>query len=383
LTVDFSFTDDQIAWRDTIVRFARKELNPGTDGRARAAEFPREGWRRCAEMQILALPFPARYGGCDADFLTTALSLKALGYACVDGGLVHAITTQILCGLQLLLFGSEEQKERYLPSLCAGEKVFAQAITEPGSGSDALALRARAAADGDGYVLDGTKTFITNGPIADVVLAFARTDPEAAALFGISCFVVERDVHGFERGQPMEKMGLTTLQNGELIFDGIEVPGDQLLGRAGQGAMLFNESMEWERALLPAVHLGTLERVIETCVDYVKQREAFGKPIGEYQAVSHKIADMKVALELGTLMMCKAAQAKTDRRRAPMEASICKLFVGEALKSACLEAVQVHGGYGYMAEYGVERDLRDAIAATIYSGTSEMQRNLIARLLGL
>jgi alkylation response protein AidB-like acyl-CoA dehydrogenase len=381
--LDFSLTDEQTAWRESIVRFARKELNPGTDERARAGEFPWEEWRRCAGMQILALPFPERYGGCGADFLTTALSLKALGYACTDGGLVHAIATQILCGLQLLLFGDDEQKERYLPALCSGDKVFAQAITEPGSGSDALALRARAVNQGEGYLLDGTKTFITNGPIADVVLAFARTDPEAAALFGISCFIVERDIHGFDRGTPMEKMGLTTLQNGELIFDGTAVPEAQLLGRVGQGAMLFSESMEWERALLPAVHLGTLERVIETCVEYVKQREAFGKPIGEYQAVSHKVAEMKVSLELGTLIMCKVAQAKVDRRRAPMDASVCKLYVGEALKAACLDAVQLHGGYGYMAEYGVERDLRDAIAATIYSGTSEMQRNLIARLLGL
>ncbi len=381
--MDFSFTDDQTAWRESIVRFAARELNPGVEERSREGVFDRDGWRKCAEMQILALPFPAEHGGCDADFLTTALSLKALGYACQDGGLVHAITTQILCGLQLLLFGSAEQQARYLPQVCRGEKVFAQAITEPGSGSDALSLRARASAEGSSFVLDGTKTFITNGPIADVVLAFARTDPDAHNLFGITCFIVDREEHGFGRGAPMEKMGLSTLQNGELIFDGCRVPAEQVLGRVGQGAIIFGESMEWERSLLPAAHLGVLERVIETCVDYVKQREAFGKPISEYQAVSHRIADMKVSLELGTLILCKAALAKDRRQRAPLEASACKLYVSEALKSACLDAVQLHGGYGYMAEYGVERELRDAVAATIYSGTSEVQRNMIARLLGL
>lgn len=365
------------------MRFARAELNPGTDERAREREFPRDAWRRCAEMQILALPFSEEVGGCGADFLTTCLSLQALSYACVDSGLVHAIATQILCGLQIEMFGSDEQKARYLPAVCTGDEIFAQAITEPGSGSDALAMRTRATERDGAFVIDGTKTFITNGPVADVVLGYARTDPEATALFGISCFIVEREAHGFGRGEPMEKMGLSTLQNGEVIFDGCEVASAQVLGRVGQGAILFGESMEWERTLLPAVHLGTLERIIEVCVAYVSQREAFGKPVGEFQAVSHKVADMKVSLELGRLMMCKAATTKDDRRRAPMETSICKLHVSEALKRACLEAVQLHGGYGYMAEYAVERDLRDAVAATLYSGTSEIQRNLIARLLGL
>jgi len=178
-------------------------------------------------------------------------------------------------------------------------------------------------------------------------------------------------------------MGLTTLQNGELVFDGCQVPADHLLGREGQGAILFNDAMEAERTLLPAAHLGTLERIVEVCVDYARQREAFGQPIGGFQAISHKIAQMKANLELGRLILHRSAALETRGKRAPMEASINKLFISESLKSACLDAVQIHGGYGYMAEYEVERDLRDALAATLYSGTSEMQRNIIAKLLGL
>ena len=380
--MDFSLTEEQVALRDSLVRFARKELNEGVAERSRAGEFPRELWRRCAEMQILALPFPAEFGGCGADFLTTVLSMDALGYACKDAGLVHAIATQLLCGLTLMHFGSDELKATYLPRICSGEAIFAQAITEPGSGSDAMAMRSRAARDGDGYRLDGTKTFITNGPVCDAVIAFAVTNPDTSSLGAVSAFVVDADVEGFERCAPLEKMGLTTLLNGELVFGGCRVPKNRRLGREGQGAILFHESMEFERILLPAAHLGTLRRVIETTVRYARDREAFGESIGSYQSVSNKIADMRVAHELGTLILYKAAALKSARKRVPRDAAICKLHISESLKQACLDAVQIHGGYGYMAEYEIERDLRDAIASTIYSGTSEMQRLIIAKMAG-
>lgn len=381
--MDFSLTDEQVALRDSLIRFARKELNDGVAERSRAGEFPRDLWRRCAEMQVMALPFPEQYGGCGADFLTTVLSMDALGYACKDAGLVHAIATQLLCGMALMQFGSEELKARHLPRICSGEAIFAQAITEPGSGSDAMAMRSRAVRDGDGYRIDGTKTFITNGPVCDAAIVFAVTNPGASALAASSAFVVEAGAEGFERCAPLEKMGLTTLHNGELVLDGCRVAEAQRLGREGQGAMLFHESMEVERILLPAAHLGTLQRVIETCVRYAREREAFGKTIGSYQSVSNKIADMKVNHELGTLILRKAAALKAARKRVPQDAAICKLFISESLKQACLDAVQIHGGYGYMAEYEIERDLRDSVASTIYSGTSEMQRLIIAKMAGL
>ena len=374
---------EQTALIDSLVKFARNELNDGVEEADRSREFPWESWHKCAGMQIQALPFPVEYGGCGADFSTTVLSLNALGYACKDAGLVHAIATQLLCGIQLREFGSDELKARYLPDLCSGNRVFCQAITEPGSGSDAMAMRTRAVRDDDTFTLDGSKTFITNGPIADVALVFAVTNPDVKRLMGVSCFAVEQGTPGFERCPPLQKMGLNTLQNGELVLDGCRVSADRIVGRVGQGAILFHESMEWERILLPAAHLGTLRRVLETTVEYAKQREAFGQPIGQFQLVSEKIAAMKVNLELGELALTRAAQLKDAGKRAPLEAAICKLFVSESLKQGCLDAVQIHGGYGYMAEYEVERDLRDSIASTVYSGTSELQKTIIAKLIGL
>jgi hypothetical protein len=382
--MDFSYTDEQIDLRESIIKFSEQELNHDIAEHDKKGIFPIDKWQKCAEMQIMALPFPEEYGGHGADFLTTVLSYNALGYACKDAGLVHAIGTQILCGLQILLFGNDNQKKSLLPEVCSGEKIFAQAITEPGSGSDALSMRTKAEkTSDDAYVLNGSKTFITNGPIADVVVVFAVTDPAKKTLGGISCLVVEKEFEGFERCKALEKMGLKTLQNGELVFDNCTVPQTHLLGREGQGALIFNESMELERCFLPAAHLGTMERILEKCVRYVNERSAFGNTIGKFQSVANKIAQMKVNIELSKLMLYKAATLKDQEKRAGLEASITKLFISESLKKSCLDAVQIHGGYGFMTEYEIERDLRDSIAATIYSGTSEMQHNIIARLLGL
>lgn len=381
--MDFEISDEQKVWRETVIRFSRKELAYDIADFEKSGDFPWDAWRKCADMQLMALPFPEEYGGCGVDFLTTVLTLNSLGYACKDAGLVHALATQILCGLQLYLFGGEELKAKYLPLLCRGEKVFAQAITEPGSGSDAFSMRARAEKKGESYLLNGNKVFITNGPMADVVIVFAVTDPDKKTLGGISCLVVEDGMAGFEKAKPLKKMGLNTLQNGELFFNNCEVSSDRLLGKEGQGAIIFNESMEWERSLLPAAHLGTLERIFEITLKYAKERNAFGKHIGSYQSVSNKISSMKVNIELGKGILYKCAFLKDSKKRATIDTSICKLFISESLKQACLDAVQIHGGYGFMCEYEIERDLRDSIASTIYSGTSELQHNIISRFIGL
>lgn len=381
--MDFELTDEQKIWRETVIKFSQQELAYDISAHEKSGEFPWSAWRKCAEMQIMALPFPEEYGGCGTDFLTTVLTMDALGYACKDAGLVHAIATQILCGLQILLFGNEEIKKEYLPVLCRGEKVFAQAITESGSGSDALSMRTSAKKNGDDFILNGSKNFITNGPMADVVIVFSVTDPEKTALGGISCLLVEDGCNGFEKSKPLEKMGLRTLQNGELFFDDCRVSSDKLLGKVGQGAIIFNESMELERSLLPAVHLGTMKRIFDISVKYAKERSAFGKSIGSYQAVANKISTMKMNIELGKGILYRCAVLKDKKKRAPVEASICKLFISESLKQACLDSVQIHGGYGYMCEYEIERDLRDSVASTIYSGTSELQYNIISKLIGL
>jgi alkylation response protein AidB-like acyl-CoA dehydrogenase len=296
----------------------------------------------------------------------------ALGYACKDSGLVHSLLTQVICGILIQLFAGTEQMAHLLPDLASGRLIYAQAITEPGSGSDAFAMRTSSVKYGDGYVLNGSKTMISNGPVADRALVFAVTDPGKKTLGGFSCFLVAAGDTGFAQGKPMEKMGLRTLMNGELVFTDCYVPCTSLVGREGQGAILFNACL-----------LGELERVLEGCIRYAKERTAFGQHIGNFQAVSHKIATMKMNTELGELALYHAASLKERRKRAILETSIAKLFISESLKQACLEAVQIRGGYGYMTEYDAERELRDSVASTIYSGTSEMQANIIARLAGL
>jgi alkylation response protein AidB-like acyl-CoA dehydrogenase len=272
----------------------------------------------------------------------------------------------------------------FSPELISGNVIYAQAMTEPGSGSDAFAMRTSAVKVNDGgYIIKGTKTMISNGPIADRVLLFAVTDANKKTLGGITCFLIPKETHGFSQGNPMKKMGLRTLMNGELVFTDSQVPSSSVIGQVGQGAIIFNETMEWERILMPACLLGELERVLDESVRYAKEREAFGQPIGNFQAVSHKIANMKVDTELGRLIVYHAASLKDRKKRVMLESSIAKLFISERLKQACLDAVQIRGGYGYMTEFEVERELRDSVVSTIYSGTSEMQLNIIARLAGL
>jgi alkylation response protein AidB-like acyl-CoA dehydrogenase len=244
-------------------------------------------------------------------------------------------------------------------------------------------MRTTAVKKEGGYVINGTKAMISNGPVTDRTLIYAVTDPTKKTLAKLSCLCVSKGDPGFSAGNPMEKMGLRTVTNGELVFTDCYVPASSLVGREGQGVMLFSEVVEWERVLTSACLLGQLERVLEECIRYAKEREAFGKPISDFQAVSHKIATMKMNVELGRLALYSAANLKNQRKYATLESSVAKLFISESLKHACLDAVQIRGGYGYMSEYEVERDLRDSIASTIYSGTSEMQASTIARLAGL
>jgi alkylation response protein AidB-like acyl-CoA dehydrogenase len=381
--MDFSLSDEQLALRDSIRKAPIDDWTETLAADEHAGRFSWEGWRRFAELGYLALPLPAELGGSGADLLTTLVAIEALGYRCRDSGLVHALVSQMLCGMQIAAYGTDEQKRSYLPRVASGAIVCAQALTEPDAGSDVAAIKARAEKCGDEYVLNGTKTFISNGPIADLVIVYASTGTARKALGGLSCFIVEKDAAGFSRSKAFEKMGLRTLQNGELAFQDCRVPARQLLGFEGQAMLAFNQVMEWERCLLFGAHLGTIQRVIEQCVRYAKQRSQFGSAIGRFQSVSHKIANMKVNLELGRLMLYKAAWMKDCGQRVLLETAIGKLFVSESLQRACLDAVQIHGAYGYAKEFDLERELRDSIASTIYSGTSEIQRNLIASFLGL
>ena len=382
--MDFAYSEEQTALRDSIVKFARAELNHGVIERDRAGTFSRELWRKCGQMNLLGLPAPESYGGAAADPLTCAIALEALGYACHDGGLVFSLCAHMLaCVVPVWKHGSDAQKERWLAGLCDGSYVGAHAITEPDSGSDTFAMRMHAERDGQGWRLNGSKTFISNGPEADVVVVFAITDAEKRFHGGVTAFLVDRSTAGFSSGQRFAKMGLRTSPVGELLFDNAWLPDDAVLGTPGGGAAVFGTAMEWERALLVAAHVGTIERLLETSVKYARTRNQFGQAIGKFQSVAHKVADMKVQLEAARLLVYRTASRLTTSRSISLDASITKLFVSESLVKAALDTVQLHGGYGFMEEYEVERALRDAIGSTLYSGTSEMQRNIIGRWLGL
>ena len=382
--MDFDPTSEQKLLRDSIVRFARGELNHDVAGRDRAQAFSRELWRQCGAVGLLGLPVPEEYGGTNADALSCAIALEALGYGCHDGGLVFSICAHVLaCVVPIWQHGNEAQKRRWLPGLCQGTLVGAHAITDADSGSDTFAMRMRAQRTEGGWRLSGSKTFISNAAEADVALVFAVTDADKGFHGGVTGFLVERGTPGFSAGQSFAKMGLRTAPVGELVFDDVCVADDAVLGSVGGGAGVFGTAMNWERALLVAAHVGTIERLLETSIAYARTRTQFGQAIGKFQAVAHKIADMKMHLEAARLLVYRTASRLTTSRGISLDAAITKLFVSESLVKAALDAVQLHGGYGFMEEYDVERALRDAIGSTLYSGTSEMQRNIIARWLGL
>lgn len=382
--MDFSFTDEQKSLRQEIIRFAQKELNEKTTENDLDSVFPHENWLKCGEMGFQGLPVPENYGGSGLDALSTAIALEALGYACHDGGLVFSICAHLLaCVVPIWKFGTEEQKRKYLPGLSKGTLIAVNAMSEPDSGSDAFNMTTRAERDGDGFRIRGTKTFATNGPVADLALVFALTDPEKGYHGGVTAFLVEKGTPGFHVGQKFEKMGLRTSPIGELVFDDVYVSQNAILGGVGGGGTIFTQAMDWERICLVASHIGTMERLLEKSIEYARLRKQFEQPIGKFQAVSHKIADMKVQLEAARQLTYLAAWRLDRERNVSLDASITKLFVSENLVKAALDTVQIHGGYGFMVEYDVERALRDAVASTIYSGTSEMQRNIIASWLGL
>lgn len=380
--MNFEPDDEQRALCDSVRRFG-VTLNEGLAERDAAGEFSREAWRRCAEFGIQGLPIPVEYGGTGQNLTTTILAIEALGFSCLDNGLVFSLNAQMWSfELPILHFGTDEQKKRYLPAVCRGETIGAHAVSEPDYGSDAMSMTSRYRRDGDHYVLNGTKTFVTNGPVADVVLAFATVDP-ALRVAGVSAFLIERDTPGMILSKPIKKMGLRTSPMGEVVFEDCRIPAANRLGNEGSGFAIFNSAMEWERACIFASHLGSMQRLLEKTISYAKSRQQFGKPISHFSAVSDKIVDMKLAIEAGRLLLYKVGAIKDAGGSAVLEAAMAKLFISEAHVRQALDAIQIHGGYGYTVEYDVERELRDAVPGKIYSGTSEIQRKIIARLLGL
>ena len=381
--MDFSWTDEQIDLKKAAMTFAQRELNEDVLGRDRRGEFSLTSWQKCADFGLQGLPFPQEYGGADADILTTILVMEGLGYGCRDNGLMFALNAQMWSVQHpIVAFGSEMQKQRYLPGLCAGTLVGAHGMTEPGSGSDAYSLRTRAERRDDGYVLNGTKTFVTNAPQADLAVVFATTDPKLGQ-WGISAFIVEKGTSGFDVGRDIDKMGLRTAPMGELILQDCFVPEENRLGPEGAGASIFGSSMEWERGSILATNVGVMQRQLDACVEYARERQQFGQPIGKFQSVANRIADMEVRLETARLILYKVAWLKAMGKPAALESAIAKLYLSECFVQSSQDAIRVHGGYGYATDFEVERDLRDSIGGTIYSGTSDIQRVIIAGWLGV
>ncbi len=381
--MEFAWKPEQLALRSTVIEFAQRELNQDLIGRDRRAEFSRQAWGQCAAIGIQGLFLPEEYGGGGADPLTTVCVLEGLGYGCRDNGLLFSLNAHMwACEVPIWKYATAELRQRYLPRLANGEWIGAHAMSEPGSGSDAYGLEARAERHGDDYLLNGTKTFSSNAPVGDVFVLFATVDKQKGHL-GVTGFVIDRDAPGLTVGPHAEKMGLRTSPMGDVILQDCRVPAEQVLGGEGQGAKVFGTVMEWERTCILATWLGAQQRQLEQCIEYAKQRRQFRRPIASFQAVSHKLVDMHVRLESSRLLLYKAAWLLAEGQPAVTAAAIAKLYASQAAVQSALDAIQVHGGYGYMTELELERTARDAIGGTLYSGTSEIQRVLIASALGL
>ncbi|MGH3871652.1 MAG: acyl-CoA dehydrogenase family protein [Pseudonocardiaceae bacterium] len=377
-----SWNDDQRALRTGLAQWC-DALSADHVEHDASGVFPRDKWKLIQDCGILRLPFEESWGGLGQDLLTTMYVLEGLGYGCRDGGLNFSVSTHMVStGIPVQAFGSAELKARYLPGICAGDTIGAHAITEPDGGSDALAMRTRGRRDGDHYVLDGSKTFVSNGAVADLFVVYVRTHPDAGPL-GLTPFLVERGTPGFEISNPIPKMGLRTSPLTELFFSECRVPAGNVIGRPGGGFIVLDHVMKWEILCSFVINLGEMEHRLERCVDYARTRRQFGAPIGSFQAVAHKIADMKVGVEVTRKCLFDAAEAVAGNRKVTTELAIAKLVASEHNVASATAAVQIFGGNGYMAEYGLEKDLRNAVAGTIYSGTSEIQRNRISSMLGL
>lgn len=380
--MDFAWNKEDVELYDRVLSFARS-----LEGRRRedpgAEPFPTALWRECGKFGLLGLCVPEEYGGMGLGALSTARALEAFGRGYHDMGFAFAMSAHLFaCVMPIVEHGTASLKERVLPPLCDGRWIGANAITEAEAGSDAFALASRAVSQDSGYALTGVKSYVTNGPVADVMVFYASTNPAHGHL-GLSAFLVEKDAEGVRVGKPFEKIGLETALISSVYLEDCPVSTDHLLGREGAGAQVFKSSMYWERACLFAGYLGTMERQLEQVVTYANERRQYGKRIGHYQAVSHRIADMKLRLESARLLLYRACWLFDRGEDAELAISLAKTAVSEAAVQSGLDTIRIHGGIGVAKEAGVENHIRDAIPSTVFSGTSEIQRNLIARALGL
>lgn len=377
--MDFAFNASQQSWHDRASRFASEALAEDVRERDAQEAFWRDGYERCGKEGILGLPIPEEFGGQGQELLTAVAAMEGLGHGCPDTGLVFALNASLwTVTMPILVFGNEEQKRRYLPGLCDGRLFGANAASEPEAGSDIFGMQTRAERRGDGWVLNGRKIWITGGPVAELFLAFATTDPSKGAL-GITAFLIPADTPGFRVVREISKLGMRTAPMGELAFENCELPSESLLGREGRGARIFNAALEWERGAILAGVLGTMRRQLDRCIHHARTRKQFGKPIGKFQSVANRIVDMKIRLETCRPLVYRFAWLKQQGKDAAVEAAMAKLHVSESFVANSLDAVRIFGASGYATETGLERDLRDSVGGVIFSGTNDIQRTIIAQ----
>jgi butyryl-CoA dehydrogenase len=374
--MNFELTENQKMIRDMVRGFAEREIAPVAAELDQKEEYPKEILKKMAQLGLLGIIVPPQYGGAGADTVSYALVVEEISKKCASTGVVTSVHNS-LASWPIMKFGTDEQKEKYLPILSKGEKIGAFAATEPNAGSDLGALESTAVLEGDEYVLNGTKTFITSGSEAGVIIVFASTDKSAGSK-GLSAFIVENDMQGFKVGSIFEKMGINASCTAELIFEDMRVPKENLLGTEGEGFKIALMTLDGGRIGIGAQAVGIAQAALDESIEYAKQREQFGRPISKFQAIQWMIADMATRIDASRLLVLNAAYTKDQGKRFSKEAAMAKLFAAETAVDAALKAVQIHGGYGYTKEYVVERLFRDAKITEIYEGTSEIQRLVIA-----
>ena len=377
--MDFSLTDEQQHLRRTVREFAEGEIAPHVMEWDEASKFPAEIIPQLGEMGLLGVIFPEKYGGAGLGYLEYSIVIEELSR--VDGsvGLIVAAHNS-LCSNHIYLAGSDEQKKKYLPKLATGEWIGCWSLTEPEAGSDAAGTRTNAVKHGDCWVVNGGKTFTTNAQYADVCVAMAVTD-RAASHHGISAFILEKDTPGFRVGKKENKLGMRASATGEVLFTDCRIPDSQLLGKKGEGFVDSLRILDGGRISIAALSVGLAQGAFDAALKYSKHRKQFGRPISEFQAIQHKLADMATSIEAGRLLTYRAGWMKDHGNRVTKESSMAKLFSSEMAVRVADEAVQIHGGYGFIKDYPVEKFYRDVKLCTIGEGTSEIQRLVIARQL--
>ncbi|UCZ53055.1 acyl-CoA dehydrogenase [Bacillus shivajii] len=375
--MELTFTEEQEMMRKMVRQFAEEQVAKAVPHMEETDEFPKDIIKAMGELGLMGIPIPEKYGGSEMGFTSYILAIHELSRVSATVGVILSVHTSVATN-PILYFGTEEQKQRYIPKLATGENLGAFALTEPGSGSDAGSLKTTAEKKGDHYILNGSKVFITNGGEADVYIAFAKTEPEKGSK-GISAFIIDKDTPGFSVGAKEKKMGLHGSNTTQLSFDDAKVPAENLLGKEGEGFKIALYNLNAGRIGIAAQALGIAEGALEAATAYAKERKQFGKPIGAQQGLGFKLANMATKVESARLLIYQAASMKEAGISCNKEASMAKLFASQAAMDVTTEAIQVFGGYGYTKEYPVERYFRDAKVTQIYEGTSEIQKIVISK----